>query len=187
MVVKSAHMSFSLIAMKDHQLGPEVVKEIQDDFLRRKRVGYPLPFTSLFIKFGVLTQQEVANVLLRREVMARRCRECFRKTYLLPSERSNEIQCEHCFGPLWSGRIDDDSKRLQNLNIISMRARKESAPGLYVQAARIALELNRVDEARRLLSTALHAKPGFKPAQKLIEEYLPQFYPVYQNQYKNTA
>ncbi|MDF1661512.1 MAG: hypothetical protein P1V97_07050 [Planctomycetota bacterium] len=187
MVVNSAHMSFSLIAMKEHKIAPELVKEVQDDFLRRKRVGYPLPFTSLFIKLGALNHSEVAGVLRRREVMARRCRECFRKTYLLPTERSSEIQCEHCFGPLWSGRIDEDSKRLQNLELLSRRARKESKPSLYVMAARIALELNRVDEARRLLSTALHSKPGYKPAQNLIEEYLPRFFPIYQNQYRNTG
>lgn len=187
MLINSAQMSFSLIAMKEHKLSPELIKEVQDDYLRRKRLGYPLPFTSLFIKFGVLSDVDVAKLLLRREVMARRCRECFLKTYLLPSERSSEIQCEHCFGPLWSGRIDDHSRRLEKLELISARARRSKRPSLYVEAARIALELNRVDESRRLLSAVLYENPGYKPAQNLIEEYLPRFFPIYQNQYKFTA
>lgn len=190
MVVKSAHSSFSLIAMRDYGLSPKTVQEIQREFRARKRAGYPLPFTSLFIKFGVLDHGQIATILMRREVMARRCRECFQKTYLLPHERSHEIQCEHCFGPLWSGRIDDESRRLQKLVEISKDAKRQQSPKLYVQAARIAMELNRLMEARAYLRAALVLEAGFKPAQSLIEEYLPHFYPVpirEQSQYRYSA
>ena len=178
MPLNSAHKSFSLIAKKEFGIARAVISRLEEDFLARQICGRPLPFSSLFIKMGLLGNPEIAQVLQRREVMARRCKVCFRKTYLLPQERSSEKLCEHCSGELIMGRIDNDSKRLQRLKQVSEKAELQSDPNLYVKAARLALELNRIDDARSYLANVLKDRPGYKPAQNLIEEFIQHFSPA---------
>jgi hypothetical protein len=184
--LSSADRSFGIIAMHKKLLDRSQVAFLEGELEKSRSSGETASLEEICLRIGLLDESALERITSTRARHGRSCLDCGGLTFLLPGQRSQEIPCEHCKGPLAGGRIDSPpvtpkpiSRKNQpsapknpeaEYRALLERCASEDDADLFVRTAGLAADLGHVDQAKMLLKKALVLVPNHPFARRRYED-----------------
>ncbi|MDF1667432.1 MAG: serine/threonine-protein kinase [Planctomycetota bacterium] len=104
--LSTADVSFALVVIHKKIRSQEQMRLVLRALVTQRNKNGFRGIETFLEERKLLTPAEIDRVLRTRWKHARKCSDCADLTYLMPRQRSSEVQCEHCRGPLINGRLD---------------------------------------------------------------------------------
>lgn len=110
--LSTADVSFALVVIHKKIRSQEQIHLVLRALVNQRKKNGFRGIETFLEERKLLSPHEIDRVLRTRWKHARKCSDCADLTYLMPRQRSADVLCEHCRGPLINGRLDrNKSKR----------------------------------------------------------------------------